>query len=143
MGAQASAYGLALAAPNQIFGPFAGPATARLQALLPTMEKKGKKDKVRSLAVRDNAVSAFGLLLRHHRATVPAASDVAIWSQWLGYLPLKTDEEEAQKVHELLVVLIQEQHAELLGKDYAHLPKILGILSEVYGNEDLVKETTE
>jgi len=108
------------------------------------MEKKGKKNKVRSLAVRDNAASAFALLLRHHRASVPAAADAAIWGQWLGYLPLKTDEEEAQKVHELLCVLIQEQHAELLGQDYAHLPKILGILSEVYGNDELVtKETTE
>jgi hypothetical protein len=142
--AQASAYGLALAAVTPQFAPFAQQATARLQALLPALEKKGKKDKVRSLAVRDNAVSAFGLLLRHHRASVPAAADAAVWGQWLGYLPLKTDEEEAQKVHELLCVLIQEQHAELLGKDFAHLPKILGILSEVYGNEMLVtKETTE
>jgi hypothetical protein len=142
--AQASAYGLALAAPAPLFAPFAAPATARLQALLPAMEKKGKKDKVRSLAVRDNAVSAFGLVLRHHRASVPAAADVNIWAQWLGYLPLKTDEEEAQKVHEMLCVLIQEQHAELLGKDYAHLPKILAILSDVYGNDELVtKETTE
>jgi hypothetical protein len=89
-------------------------------------------------------VSALGLLLRHHRATVPSAADVAVWGQWLGYLPLKTDEEEAQKVHEFLVVLIQEQHAECLGPDYAHLPKILGILSDVYGNEELLtKETTE
>jgi hypothetical protein len=141
---QASAYGLALAAPQAQFAPFAAQATARLQALLPTMEKKGKKDKVRSLAVRDNAVSAFGLILRHHRASVPAAADANIWAQWLGYLPLKTDEEEAQKVHEMLAVLVQEQHAELLGKDYAHLSKILGIFADVYGNEELVtKETTE
>jgi len=133
-----------MAAPQQIFAPFAPQATARLQALLPTMEKKGKKLKVRSLAVRDNAVSAFALILRHHRATVPAASDANVWAQWLGYLPLKTDEEEAQKVHDMLVVLVQEQHAELLGKDYANLPKILGILTEVYGNEMLVtEETTE
>jgi hypothetical protein len=140
--AQAAAFGLALAAPNPQFAAFAPQATAQLQALLPTMEKKGKKHKVRSLGVRDNAVSAYGLLLRHHRAAVPAAADPAVWKQWLGYLPLKHDEEEAVKVHEMLIVLVLEQHAELLGKDYAHLPKILEIIAEIYGNTDLVTDDT-
>ena len=32
--------------------------------------------------------------------------------------------EASCEVHEMLIVLVLEQHAELLGKDYAHLPKV-------------------
>jgi hypothetical protein len=140
--AQAAAYGLALVAPFQQFSSFAATAAGQLKLALSKLTKKKKKDKVRALAVRDNAVSAFGLLLRHHSAAVGAAGGAPAWKEWLGFLPCKTDEEEAQKVHELLVTLVQEQYADVIGTNYANVSQILGILSEIYGTELVTKETT-
>lgn len=47
----------------------------------------------------DNAVSALGNLLEAHRDSLGGADRVGqAWELWLGYMPLKADEEEAEKV---------------------------------------------
>jgi hypothetical protein len=142
--AQAAAYGLALAAKLPAFAPMGELAAAKLRQVLPVLLKGSKKkNKAKSLAVRDNAVSALGHLLRHHPSAVPEAQRPAAWGEFLSYLPLKTDEEEAQRVHLLLVQVVQAQDQNVLGANYANLPKILAVLVDVYDTELVNKETTE
>lgn len=47
----------------------------------------------------DNAVSALGSLLEAQRDSLGGAEGVGrAWELWLGYMPLRADEEEAEKV---------------------------------------------
>jgi len=141
--AQAAAYGLALAAKLPGFAPMGAMAAKQLRAVIPKIVKtQKKKRKSQSLAVRDNAVSALAHLLRHHATAVPEAERPLAWQEFLSYLPLKTDEEEAQRVHQLVVTLVKEQDAGALGANYANMPKILAVLAEVYDTDLVKKDTT-
>jgi len=63
------------------------------------------------------------------------------WDLIVKKLPLKSDDEEAKKVHEIVVNLVLEQHAGLLGGD--NLGKTLSVLAEVYQQEDMATKETD
>lgn len=136
---QAASYGLGLAAKMAAFRPLANETVARLLSCLQGKIKGKLKGK--QLAARDNAVSALGVLLMHHEDAVPEAK--AAWGVWLGHLPIKTDEEEAVKVHAMLLDLVQVQHAGVVGEAYANVPKALGIMADVYGTDLVDAEGTQ
>lgn len=61
----------------------------------------------------------------------------------LEKLPLKEDEEEAKKVHEIIVTQFQAQNAALLGDGNSNLPALLKILAEVYKQEAICEKETD
>lgn len=94
----------------------------------------------------DNAVSALGSLLEALRDSLCAqGSEVGAegvgrgWGLWLGYMPLGSDEEEAEKVAEQLCRLLtaspQEDLVTLVGGRLERLPLAIAALAEMAGNE--------
>merc|ERR550537_47276 len=136
---QAANYGLTLAGKLPGFKSSAADAIARLAPAI-QLKAKGKK-KAQQLAARDNAVSAFGVILRFHEDQLPEKQQA--WQLWLDQLPLKNDCEEACKVHLNLLELVQQQHAGVIGEGYRNLPKILGVLADAYGTDNLSDEGTK
>jgi len=98
-------------------------------------KKKDEKAKVAS----DNAVSALVSLAGAHANSCPG--NIMPWDLIVKKLPLKSDDEEAKKVHEIVVNLVLEQHAGLLGGD--NLGKTLSVLAEVYQQEDMATKETD
>jgi len=101
----------------------------------PAPKKKDEKAKVAS----DNAVSALVSLAGAHANSCPG--NIMPWDLIVKKLPLKSDDEEAKKVHEIVVNLVLEQHAGLLGGD--NLGKTLSVLAEVYQQEDMATKETD
>merc|ERR1712066_935962 len=89
----------------------------------------------------DNCVSALLQLARHKAAQCPA--EVPAWQLVVGKLPIRDDEDEAKKVHQILAELLVEQHAGLLGPENSNLGKVLSCLAEVYKQENLVEKETD
>lgn len=77
----------------------------------------------------DNMVAALIQLLLHQE--VPQDG----WAQAFARLPLRDDIEEAEKVHTLLLKLMQAQNPKVMGPNNSHIGKLLGIFSEVYNSE--------
>merc|ERR1719453_2788070 len=63
--------------------------------------------------------------------------EVNAFGIFLTKLPLKADLEEAKKVHLLVVQLLQQQHAGLLGANQENVGKILSVLAEIHKQEDM------
>lgn len=137
-------YAINLAAPLQNFAEAAPEAFRQVTAVLsaPSAKKRADKEsKERALIAQDNAVAALLILARDKAAQCPP--EVQAWPLIVSKLPLKNDEEEAVKVHTILVDLVLAQHAGLLGPDRANLGKILSVLAEVYGSESLSNKETD
>lgn len=137
----AAAYAVNLAAPLASFSQAAGEAFRRLAVILGG-KGPGKRDTKGRLAV-DNAVAAMLTLAKEKPSCCPP--DIQAWQLVLSRLPLKSDEEEGQKVHQKLVDLVIAEHDGLLGgPGTPNLGKVLSVLAEVYRNEDIcTKETDE
>ena len=123
---QCCVYGLGVCA--AVGGALFAPAVpAALQALQTCV---GHKDSLKrdNRAATDNAVSAVGKIAEHCSMACNA-SDVL--GQWLAFLPLKTDREEARVVHEQLCRLLENENmrAALLGADGSRLPKVLAVFA--------------
>lgn len=59
----------------------------------------------------DNAVSALGNLLETQRDSLGGAEGVGrAWELWLGYMPLRADEEEAEKVGFVLYPPLKDEN---------------------------------
>jgi len=83
--------------------------------------------------VLQHLITLFELAIHKAQLCPPEINPFAIA---LDKMPLKTDEEEAKKVHEKLVKQVMGQNAGLIGQNNANLGKILSILAEIYGQED-------
>ncbi|CAN0072618.1 unnamed protein product [Sphacelaria rigidula] len=99
----------------------------------------------------DNAVSALGNLLEALRDSLcTPGSEVGAeevgrgWDLWLGYMPLGSDEEEAEKASilevaeqlcRLMTVSTQQDLVALLGGRLERLPLAIAALAEMAGNE--------
>jgi len=137
----AAAYAINLAAPLASFSQAAGEAFRRLAQILGG-KGPGRRDTKGRLAF-DNAVAAMLTLAKEKPACCPP--EIQAWSLVLSRMPLKSDTDEAQKVHEKLVDLVMAEHEGLLGgAGTPNLGKVLSILAEVYKNEEIsTKETDE
>lgn len=124
--AQASVYGLGLAAKNggAHFAPLAPQVLAALGALI---QRPGAFDG-EDATVTDNAVSALGLLCEWQKGAGFDAS--AVLAQWLQCLPLRNDLVEGRTVLGRLCDMVQKNDADLLGGEaLANLPRIVGVLA--------------
>jgi len=118
-----------------IFGQMA-PAAAQRLALI--IQKQGERHRRRRAANKDAkevamavdaAIGAFGLICENQEQRIGGDS-VAAWSLWLNSLPLRCDQEEAQKVHLQLVELVARNHSFVTSEE--QVPKVLRIFAEVY-----------
>jgi len=122
-----AAYAINLAAPIPSFSEAAGEATKIISEILSAPAPRKRREEKAKVAL-DNAVAAMLSLAVNMPDQCPAAAFPLI----LQKLPLKDDEEEAKKVHKLLLEQFQKENARLLGDNAANLPKILSILAEIY-----------
>lgn len=81
----------------------------------------------------DNAVAALMQLAVHHPSVVPAGIDP--WGVIVDKLPLKKDQEQAKKSHNLLADLVMQENAAVLGPNHAHVGKILPCFAEIHQSE--------
>lgn len=65
-----------------------------------------------------------------------------LFSSWLAYLPLKSDEQESVVVNKQLADLVEKNHAPLLGLNNVNLPRIMSIFAEVLETVLIDEETT-
>jgi len=118
-----------------IFGQMA-PAAAQRLALV--IQKQGERHRRRRAANKDAkevalavdaAIGAFGLICEHQEQRIGGDS-VAAWKLWLDSLPLRCDQEEAQKVHMQLIELVVRGHPCVTSAEQE--PKVLRIFADVY-----------
>lgn len=133
-----AAYAINLAAPITAFGEAATEAHTRLASILAAPAPKKRREEKAKVAL-DNAVAAMLSLAVHRPEQCPPSAFAMV----LGKLPLKDDEEEAKKVHKLLVDQFVSENARLVGGDQANLPSILRVLAEIYKQENICEKETD
>jgi len=132
-----ASYCINLAAPLPDFAE-AAPKCFQILAQVVSAPAPKKKDEKAKVAL-DNAVSALVALAKSASSVCPG--DIKPWALIVSKLPLKADDEEAKKVHEIVVNLVLEQHAGLLEGD--NLGKTLSVLAEVHKQEDISSKETD
>mmetsp|Transcript_72305 Transcript_72305/g.157002 ORF Transcript_72305/g.157002 Transcript_72305/m.157002 type:complete len:1097 (-) Transcript_72305:209-3499(-) len=135
----AGAYAVNLAAPLNSFAEAAPQAFQELARIVGAPKPKKRDDKGK--IAFDNAVAALLSLAKSKPSHCPAGLEV--WPLILSKLPLRDDEEEAQKVHESLADLVLAQEPSLVGGDGKNLGPTLSILAEVHHMEGICNKTTE
>ncbi|CAM9443377.1 unnamed protein product, partial [Hapterophycus canaliculatus] len=137
VGVSASTYGPA-------FAPFSGQSLKVLvEVILRPDARQGDRE-----SATDNAVSALGSLLEAQRNTLSMAGTGVggeegvgrAWELWLGYMPLRADEEEAEKVAQQLCRLLTASPSPadaqaVLGRRLERLPAVLAALAEMAGSD--------
>lgn len=132
-----AAYAVNLASPIAEFAEAAGQAVNKLQQILNAPAPKKRREDKAKVAL-DNAVAAMLALAVHKPDQCPAQCFTLVLSK----LPLKDDEEEAKKVHKLLVDQFAAENPRLLG-DASNLPLILKVLAEIYKQENICEKETD
>ena len=78
-----------------------------------------------------NAASAFLKVLISPVGNQVGLDLAAVFPQWLQWLPLNGDEDEARATHARLMTLVEQQNAAVLGAGLANLPALVRIFSDV------------
>jgi len=133
-----AAYAINLAASIPAFAELAGKAAENLAMILSAPAPKKRREDKAKLAL-DNAVAAMLQLALHHLTSCPSNAYAMI----VAKLPLKEDEEEAKKVHKIIVQQMLSQNPGLLGANNAHLGELLKILAEVHKQENISEKETD
>jgi len=133
-----AAYAINLAAPIPAFSAAAGEAAGKLAAILNAPAPKKRREEKAKVAL-DNAVAAMLALAVHKADQCPPEAFTMV----LGKLPIKDDEEEAKKVHKLVVEQFQKENGRLLGANNSNFPKILSVLAEIYKQENICEKETD
>jgi len=124
---QCCVYGLGVCAAvgGAMFAPAVPAALLALQACV--SHKDANKGDNR--AATDNAVSAVGKIAEYCSM---ACNPSDVLGQWLHFLPLKSDREEARIVHEQLCRLLEGESTRpfLLGSDGSRLPNVLAVFAK-------------
>lgn len=117
---QASAYGIGIMAEKAAPEIFKDIVNDALQGLKIAIEYqipanvKEKKNKTKQfMHAKDNAVSAFGKIIRYQSACIDVASLIP---NWLGLLPIKNDVEEAKLMNDYVALFLSERPQLLLGE---------------------------
>jgi len=140
---QPACYGLSIAAKDPAFAALAAQAAETLARVVTDARGRSKKKSERmAQACADNALSALVEILLNHGQVV-AASQAQLWSVWLAGLPCQEDEQEGAKNHGILLRLLQQERAEVVGEGGQNVPKILGVLVDVYKTDMVDEETSK
>lgn len=138
---QAACYGVSLAAKDAAFAEVASQAAAKLAEVVTMSRGRAKKKSEKPVqACADNALSAIIEILMKHKTAIASAEE-QLWGVWLNGLPCQVDEQEGQKNHGLLLKLLQQQNPRVLGIDGQNVPRLLGILVDLY-RTDMVDDAT-
>ena len=136
---QASCYGIGEFAKHTVkdFNLYVSDCLAALNAAI-NVSSDGQDEEEWGHA-RDNAISAVGKIIKFQHANI----DVSVWiPNWLSYLPLRFDPQEAKAQHELLCeILVSDNSMLVLGNNNENLPKIIRILAKVYDTKYCTDET--
>jgi len=136
-------YAVNLAAPLPQFAEATPKALQELSKILNAqVPKKGRKEKAKAKMALDNAVAAL-LALAVHRPAECGASLSEMFGLVLSKLPLKEDEEEAKKVHEIMVSQCLANNVAMLGEANRNLPAILKAMAEMYKQENICEKETD
>lgn len=135
----AAAYAINLAAPLPIFAE-AAPQAFKSLAQIVTTAKPKKRDEKGKLAL-DNAVAALLTMAKEKSPQCPP--EVRAWELVVSKLPLRDDEDEAKKVHKVVVDLVLEQNQGLMGPNRENLGQVLSIMAEVYKVESICEKETD
>eukprot|EP00405_Crypthecodinium_cohnii_P009370 CAMPEP_0206433370 /NCGR_PEP_ID=MMETSP0324_2-20121206/8490_1 /ASSEMBLY_ACC=CAM_ASM_000836 /TAXON_ID=2866 /ORGANISM="Crypthecodinium cohnii, Strain Seligo" /LENGTH=1119 /DNA_ID=CAMNT_0053899617 /DNA_START=37 /DNA_END=3396 /DNA_ORIENTATION=- len=140
---QPACYGVSRAAKQPAFAPLAAQAAERVARVVTETRGRGKKKKTSeklAQACADNALSAvINILL--HQDIGDAAAKAQLWNVWLSGLPCQVDEEEAAYNHGVLLKLICEEKAEVVGENGSNVPRWLALLVDHYQGELTSDET--
>lgn len=138
---QPACYGVSLAAKLQAFAPLALDAANKLsQVVTQSRQRTKKKSEKVAQACADNALSALVEILLAHPQAITSVQAQA-WNVWLGGLPCQEDDVEGVRNHRKLLELLQQEKAEVVGEGGANVPKLFGILVDVY-KTDMTDEAT-
>lgn len=138
---QPACYGVSLAAKLQAFAPLALDAANKLsQVVTQSRQRTKKKSEKAAQACADNALSALVEILLSHPQAITSVQAQA-WNVWLGGLPCQEDDVEGVRNHRKLLELLQQEKAEVVGEGGANVPKLFGILVDVY-KTDMADEAT-
>eukprot|EP01114_Cavostelium_apophysatum_P016598 TRINITY_DN4762_c0_g1_i1.p1 TRINITY_DN4762_c0_g1~~TRINITY_DN4762_c0_g1_i1.p1 ORF type:complete len:1093 (-),score=369.83 TRINITY_DN4762_c0_g1_i1:62-3340(-) len=86
----------------------------------------------------ENAISSVAKILKHH----PTRVDVAkAFPAWLSWLPVNTDKIESAVTYSHLCEFLEQNNPHLIGEQYQNLPKLMGLLSDIY-QTDLINDQT-
>jgi len=140
---QPACYGLSVAAKEPAFASLVPSAAERLAGVVTDARERSKKKKSDKLAqaAADNAISAIIQILLNHNVGDAAAAG-QLWNVWLSGLPCQADEEEGARNHKLLLKLLVEERREVIGEGGANVPRLLGILVDVYKTDMADEETS-
>ena len=87
---------------------------------------------------KDNAVSAFGKIIRYQSQCYDTASLIPTW---LSLLPIKNDMEEAKIMNEFVALFLTENPLLILGQQYQRFDQVIILLSDIYQKKYLNDET--
>jgi len=131
-----AAYAINLASPIPAFAEAAPEAIAKLTAILSAPAPKKRREEKAKVAM-DNAVAAMLALAVNKPDQCPPSAFGLV----LAKLPMKDDEEEAKKVHKLLVQQVKANNSRLMGD--GNLVKILQVLAEIYKQDNMSEKETD
>ena len=115
---------------------FAAHAMTALQALGACIALGEEPDEPRG-SCTDNAAASVGIILENLEQQGGAGAGLNfefMWGQWLGYLPLKHDEDEAGKVLVQLSRLVAQRHDTLLARG-TRLSQAVSVLLQGVGSD--------
>ncbi|CAG0881849.1 unnamed protein product [Cyprideis torosa] len=132
---QAAAYGIGLLAQHggeQFFKAI----TDYLPLLVQVIESPGSKSP-ENVTMTENAISAVCRILQSENPLIDQATRDHLMRQWLSWLPVTEDGDEAIVIYGYLASLIEANNPVILGENSANLPRIVAILGEALSKEVL------
>lgn len=140
---QVACYGAFLAAKVPDFAPLALEVANGLSQVVTQSRQRSKKKSEKIVqACADNALSAIIEILTVHSQAV-ASIKAQLWQVWLGGLPCQEDDSEGERNHKKLLELIQQEKPEVVGEGGQNVPKLFGVLVDVYKTDMTDEETSK
>eukprot|EP00921_Rhytidocystis_pertsovi_P008573 GHVQ01014006.1.p1 GENE.GHVQ01014006.1~~GHVQ01014006.1.p1 ORF type:complete len:1142 (-),score=179.18 GHVQ01014006.1:1226-4651(-) len=127
---RACAFGVCKASLVPQFEELAMAASVMLLSAYKRPESKSSKD---NRMATENVIAAIGDLVNTFGNQLP--NRLELLHLWLDNLPFKEDTEEGLRVHEQLVSLMEKNTEDIIGPDNANVPKLVGIVAQVYKSE--------
>ncbi|CAK9028346.1 Importin-5 (Imp5) (Importin subunit beta-3) (Karyopherin beta-3) (Ran-binding protein 5) (RanBP5), partial [Durusdinium trenchii] len=140
---QPACFGVYLAAKVPEFAPLALDTAKRLSEVVTQSRQRSKKKSEKiAQACADNALSGLVEILMVHPQAV-ASVQGELWKVWLSGLPCQEDESEGERNHRRLLELIQQEKPEVVGEGGQNVPKLFGVLVDVYKTDMADEETSK
>ncbi|CAJ1359246.1 unnamed protein product, partial [Effrenium voratum] len=140
---QPACYAVYLAAKIPEFAPLALDAANKLcQVVTQSRQRSKKKSEKIAQACADNALSGLGEILLVHQQAV-MSMQAQLWQVWVGGLPCREDDSEGVRNHRRLLEFIQQEKKEVVGEGGQNVPKLFGVLVDVYKTDMADEETSK